>query len=98
MPDQHPTPSDNWQSRLDAMNADAAFMRWLADYLPDHDLEYSGDLLGMYDAWRAGRAEAFRECREKVAELKPHYDGIFPYGRVAVKDVFAAIDALGGQP
>ena len=44
------------------------------------------------------RTETIRECREKVAELRPHYDGIFPYGRVAAKDVFAIFDALGGQP
>ena len=46
----------------------------------------------------AVRTETIRECREKVAELRPHYDGIFPYGRVAAKDVFAIFDALGGQP
>ena len=54
---------DIWMTRIAEMNADLAFMRWLRVYLPQYETEYSGDLLGMYDAWAASRAGRCATCR-----------------------------------
>lgn len=62
--------SDEWDARVKAMEADVAFMRWLADYNPEFSLEYSGDLLGQYDAWLASRSGRCATCR--WAERRQH--------------------------
>lgn len=88
----HPTPQPPRDETVEEAVADLRRQiveTWLDRAAPDPDFRI---LIA------AVRAETIRECREKVAELRPHYDGIFPYGRVAAKDVFAIFDALGGQP
>ena len=38
-----------------SMLGDKSFMAWLTEYEPDYESTYSGTLLGLYDAWWAGR-------------------------------------------
>jgi hypothetical protein len=45
-----------WIARIRRMEADTDFMAWLDEYEPDHRLSYSGELLGLWEAWKAGRA------------------------------------------
>ena len=52
--------SEEWRNRVAAMRADEDFMAWLKEYAPDWECEYSGNLLGMHDAFRAGAARAAR--------------------------------------
>lgn len=61
--DQSKTNRDNhareWQTRIDAANADTAFIEWFKRYNDDDGSfngMYSGELLGAHDAFTAGRA------------------------------------------
>ncbi len=44
------------------------FMAWLESYNPDWELEYSGDIEGLFDAWEAGQLSM------KQWEPVAHYD------------------------
>lgn len=46
---------EDYHKRMTAMKADEAFMKWIAEYLPDWEQEYSGDIFAMHDAFNAGR-------------------------------------------
>ena len=44
-----------WREQMDAMWSDKPFMAWLEDYMPEYGCEYSGTLLGLREAFNAGR-------------------------------------------
>ena len=43
-----------WDERVKAMYADEVFMEWLEEYSPYYHSEYTGNLLGLHDAFKAG--------------------------------------------
>lgn len=45
-----------YQQEIAEMYADADFMAWLKQHDTDFDCAYSGNLLDMFDAFKAGRA------------------------------------------
>lgn len=47
---------NNFDAREAAMRADEDFMRWLQSYFDGWESEYIGAILGMHDAFNAGRA------------------------------------------
>lgn len=59
-----------WSERLTEMEADEEFMKWLREYEPDYENEYSGDLLGLYDAFIAGR-KCEADSQGQTAYYKP---------------------------
>ena len=58
---------------IDRMYSDADFMPWLEKWNPEHVNEYSGNLLGLYDAFNAGkgRTDNHRDCPVEVVENAP---------------------------
>ena len=57
-----------WEAAIRAMEADTAFQAWLRAYNPDSDLEFSGHLLAMHDAWRAAVAGFTEEDMDRLRE------------------------------
>ena len=63
-----------WDKRIEAAKADKGFMEFMNRDYPDWQSEYSGDMLGMHDAWMASRAEFVWLDKLKVSFSNKNYE------------------------
>lgn len=61
---------DDWNGDYEEMLADEEFMVWLIAQNPDWDLEYTGDNVFAYRAWRA----ALSPIKRRLTEMRTRVD------------------------
>jgi hypothetical protein len=64
-------PLEDMREAKREMLADEPFMEWLKEVYPDWESEYSGNLIGLHDAWKAGMEHQRDEDRRNH---DPFYD------------------------
>lgn len=65
-----------WEECIDKMMSDESFMAWLKEYDPGYEVEYSGTLLGMYDAFCAGRTSGSVAHSDDLDPLVINFSGV----------------------